>query len=144
MSAAEIRLLESGVAKHKILFGPLSRALDRIADAIRPKRLWILLDEWSSIPIELQPLLADLIRRSLFPVRGITVKIAAIERRSQFRVLTESGDYVGIEIGADASAGLNLDDYMIFDNDRDLAGEFFSSLLYKHALVQLHGVEDRA
>jgi hypothetical protein len=48
------------------------------------KRVWILLDEWSVIPADLQPYLADLLRRSVFPVAAISVKIAAIEKRSSF------------------------------------------------------------
>ena len=94
-----------------MLFGPLGRALRATADALCGARLWILLDEWSSLPAELQPFLADLLRRSLFPVGGITVKIAAIQRRSRFRETRENADYLGIEVGADAAADLDLSAY---------------------------------
>jgi len=42
------------------------------------------------------------------------------------------GDYVGIELGADASADVNLDDFMVFDNDAQRATRFFQELLFKH------------
>ena len=91
-----------------------------------------MLDEWSTIPLDLQPYLADLIRRAVFPVTGITVKIAAIEQRSNFKI-GPHGDYTGIEIGADASADVDLDDYMVFDNQCWTAAlEFFQELLFKH------------
>jgi hypothetical protein len=91
----------------------------------------IILDEWSAIPLDLQPYLADLIRRAIFPIVGITVKIAAIEQRSNFKIGPHV-DYTGIEVGADASADVDLDDYMVFDNNSEKAVEFFQELLYRH------------
>jgi len=129
---SESRLLRMGVERHRVLFGPLSRALRAVTKAMRPSRLWLLLDEWSSLPLDLQPLLADLLRRSVLPVPGITVKIAAIERRSRFFLPTGS-DYLGIEVGSDAASAVSLDDFMIFDHTQNRAQEFFGQLFYNHA-----------
>ncbi|MBV9163410.1 MAG: hypothetical protein JO281_18070 [Pseudonocardiales bacterium] len=126
-----------GTERHHVVFGPLSRALKAIASALNPARLWLLLDEWSSVPFDLQPLLADLLRRSVLPTAGITVKIAAIERRSWFRQPSRNGNYLGIEVGADAASAVSLDDLMIFDNARSQAQEFFGQLFYNHASTQL-------
>jgi hypothetical protein len=62
---------------------------------------------------------------------GATVKIAAIEQRSNFKIGTHS-DYTGIEIGADASADVDLDDYMVFDNNAERAVQFFQELIFRH------------
>ncbi|WP_052396807.1 hypothetical protein [Kutzneria sp. 744] len=129
---AESRLLRTGVERHHVLFGPLGRALRAVTKALRPSRLWLLLDEWSSLPLELQPLLADLLRRSVLPVPGVSVKIAAIERRSRF-FLPSGGDYLGIEVGSDAASAVSLDDFMIFDHTQNRAQEFFGQLFYNHA-----------
>jgi len=107
------------------------RALTDLVKAARPSRLLFVLDEWSAVPLDLQPYLADLIRRALFPVQGITVKIAAIEQRSNFK-LGAASDYTGIEIGADASADVDLDDYMVFDNNAERAVQFFQELVFRH------------
>jgi hypothetical protein len=77
------RTRRSGQERYHVLFGPLGRALRATADALCGARLWILLDEWSSLPAELQPFLADLLRRSLFPVRGITVIVGREEEHAQ-------------------------------------------------------------
>ena len=69
---------------------------------------------------------------SLFPVRGLTVKIGAIEQRTTLQVASERGDYTGIELGADVAADINLDDFMVFENDARRATEFFQELLYRH------------
>ncbi|MFD8499833.1 hypothetical protein [Amycolatopsis sp. NPDC059657] len=129
----ESRLRRSGTEEHHVVFGPLSRALRAITRSLGSSRLWLLLDEWSSIPLDLQPLLADLLRRSVLPTAGITVKIAAIERRSRFRVPSPSGDHIGIEVGADAASAVSLDDIMIFDSSRTRAQEFFAQLFHNHA-----------
>ena len=124
--------IRQGIATHQIIFGDVQQALMRFADLLKPKRIWIVLDEWSDVPLDLQPYLADFIRRCIFPVNGITVKVGAIEHRSKFRIPTNNRGYVGIELGADATADVNLDDFMVFDNDADRAKEFFGDFLFKH------------
>ncbi len=129
---ASVTRSTEGVVRHRVHFGTLRRALEDLSNELLPKRVWILLDEWSEVPLELQPYLADLIRRSLLPSHGVTVKIAAIEQRTNFQIDDSSGGYIGIEVGADATANVNLDDFMVFDNDPDRAKTFFESFLFKH------------
>jgi len=132
-----VTVRQAGVARHYVHFGNVSTVLERLVEALPCQRLWILLDEWSTLPLELQPYLADLLRRSVFPVPGFTVKIGAIEQRSTFRVQREQGDYIGIEVGADASADLDLDDFMVFGNDAEQAKEFFRELLFRHVASEI-------
>ncbi len=122
----------SGHEQLYVNFGATGAAFRGLVSCMQGRHLWVLLDEWSSIPLDLQPYLADLIRRSLFSVQGITVKIAAIEHRSNLMINRGGGDYIGIETGADASADVNLDDFMVFDNDSEKSQEFFQELLAQH------------
>jgi hypothetical protein len=117
---------------HYVHFGATRRTWERMIDTVAPNRIWVFLDEWSSVPIDLQPYLADLVRRSIFPVRNVIVKIAAIEQRSAFSLSQDGGNYIGIEVGADAAADVNLDDFMVFDNDSTRARSFYRSLFFKH------------
>lgn len=130
-SEFETRVAETGTTRYRVHFGSTSKALISVANAVRPSRLIFILDQWSAVPLDLQPYLADLIRRAVFPVPGITVKIAAIEQRSNFNMGTHT-DYTGIEIGADASADVDLDDYMVFDNNAERAVQFFQELIFRH------------
>jgi hypothetical protein len=134
---AQHRLVRTGVERHQVMFGPLSRAVRGIVRALAPARLWLLLDEWSSLPKDLQPFLADLLRRAVLPVGGLTVKIAAIERRSVFAAPTGSGEYVGIEVGSDAASSVDLDEFLVFDNSPARAREFFARLFHNHTAVWL-------
>jgi hypothetical protein len=97
-----------------VIFGAVDTALRKLSELVAPKRIWLLLDEWSTVPLDLQPYLADLVRRAVLPANNVTVKIAAIEHRTKFRLSAGSGAYVGVEVGADAAADINLDDFMVF------------------------------
>lgn len=123
--ATSNRRLARGSERYHIIFGDLSRAVRGVLDVVAPAQIWLLLDEWSSIPLELQPFLADMLRRNMFTARGFVVKIGAIERRSNFAITGASGDYIGIELGADTSASLDIDKYLFFDNERTAVEEFF-------------------
>jgi hypothetical protein len=115
-----------------VRFGSIGQLLRKLVSSISPRKVWFLLDEWSSIPLELQPFLGDFIRRTMFSVQGIVVKIAAIEQRTKFQLPFTDGSYVGIEVGADIAVDINLDDFMVFDNDAEKANIFFKELIFKH------------
>lgn len=133
---SDTRYKVQGDVRHSVHFGSVRHILENLSKAIAPAKIWMLLDEWSSIPFELQPYLADLIRRSIFPVRNITVKIGAIEYRSSFKITEPQGNYIGIELGADISTDLNLDDFLVFDNDPVRAREFYKLLFHRHVVGQ--------
>lgn len=130
--ASQTRRTQRGLERLHVSFGQLSTALRGLVGTLPHRTLWILIDEWSSLPLDLQPFLADLLRRSAFTVAGVTVKIGAIERRSNFVESGERGDYIGIELGADTSASIDIDDYLTFEDDRTEVQEFFGSLLLNH------------
>lgn len=119
-----------GVPRLSLNMGDAFSRLNDVASRNKG-RIVILLDEWSSLPEVLQPYLADFIRRAVLPIQNITVYIAAIEFRSLFR-----SDYdeirVGLELGSDIAADINLDDYFVYDVSPTAAVEFFGELLFRH------------
>jgi hypothetical protein len=131
-STREDTINREGPQTHHIHIGTLGKALSKLTDLLGQCQIWLLLDEWSAIPQDLQPYLADLLKRAVLPINSITVKIAAIEHRSVFQCTIASGNYTGMESGADIQANINLDDFMVFDNDKERAKDFFKELLYRH------------
>lgn len=129
---SEDRVKQIGAPRLHINFGAVQRVLSRVVSNFDGKQLWLILDEWSEVPLDLQPYLADMLARTMFPVREITVKIAAIRQRARFRVPRSDGGYVGFEVGADVSAGIDLDENLVFENSPDAAREFFRNMLWKH------------
>lgn len=122
----------SGHEQVHLNFGSVMVALSGLLSVLGTSRVWLLIDEWSEIPIDLQPYLADLLRRTVLPVNTITVKIAAIEHRSDFTIVRGRGEYIGVELGADMAADLNLDDFLVFENNQNKATNFFKNLIFKH------------
>lgn len=113
-TARQNKVGRSGQLRHTVRFGAIAQTLGSVCTSISPRRLWLLLDEWSAVPMDLQPYLADLLRRCILPVNGVSVKIAAIEQRSRFQLAGKDNEYTGIELGADVTVDLNLDDFMAF------------------------------
>lgn len=129
-SASEWEAKFTGKTRLSVNMGNAYAALNDICSLL-PNRVWFLLDEWSSLPEALQPYLADFIRRAILPIQNSSVCIAAIEYRSRFR-LDQNEDRIGLELGSDIAADINLDDYFIYDVGPDAAVQFFSEMLYKH------------
>lgn len=119
-----------GSVRLNINFGEVNSAVRKMGRGVKD-RIWILIDEWSEIPLDLQPLLAHFIKSSILPVDNFTIVIGAIEQRARFRVTVNEIQF-GMELGSDIFADINLDDYLVFENNPDVASGFFSELLFKH------------
>lgn len=121
-----------GTERIGLNFGDVSRALRDVAQSIGRKRVWLLLDEWSSVPQDIQPLLAEFLVRCVLPLQSFSVKIAAIEQQTRFREHLQDGTSIGIELGADVAANVDLDEFMVFEQNEERARSFFRGLLFKH------------
>jgi hypothetical protein len=60
-----------------------------------------------------------------------TVKIAAIEQQTNFRQQL-NGATIGLELGADVTANVDLDEFMVFEQNEEKARSFFRGLIFKH------------
>lgn len=120
-----------GLENHRVNFSSVFKNLQELINELGV-HTWIIFDEWAEIPQDLQPYLAEMIRRTILPNNNITVKIAAIDQRTNLSVFDTTGNRIGIEIGADIAASQNLDEYMVFDNDEEKAKTFFEELIYHH------------
>jgi hypothetical protein len=131
---------ESGKERVSLNFGDIARSLRDIASGLRARRVWLLLDEWSSVPLDVQPYLGAFIVRCIAPLQEFTVKIAAIEKQTRFRATLDDGQSIGIELGADFAANVDLDEFMVFEQDSERSRDFFRGLLFKHLTA---GAEER-
>lgn len=134
------RIRQSGKVLEKILFQEISSSLEDSLQGCGINRLLILLDEWTAIPIDLQPLLAEFLKRAMFPIAEVTVKIASLEYRSNFTEHVKKNNVIGFEVGSDISAALELDDYFVYDRNPERTIEMFSDLTYRHISAESDGV----
>jgi len=140
--AAEREVVMRGVARHRVHFGSVASAIEKLIPSLPGKRLWLIMDEWSHISMDLQPLLADLIRHCLLPISGVTVKFGAIEARSIFKLDRAEGGYMGIELGADVAGDIDLDEFMVLATAGKNATAFFAQLFQRHIQAAAREGED--
>lgn len=97
-------------------------------------RLLILIDEWSSLPNDIQPFLAEFLKKGLFTVPSVTIKIAAIEYRSYF---FDKNTRKGFELSSDISVMCDLDDYFVYDRNPDELMSLYGDIIYKHICLEI-------
>ncbi|MGL5823770.1 MAG: hypothetical protein ACRCYU_02860 [Nocardioides sp.] len=136
-SSESTRTIRRGVTRVKLNFGSVSQSLRQLVLMLGNRRVWFLLDEWSSVPDKIQPYLGEFLLRCLLPHQFVTVKIAAIEQQTNLRGATPQGAEIGLEIGADVSANLDLDEFMVFEQDAERSRSFFRGLFFKHLTTGL-------
>lgn len=120
----------------KIIFPALQSLFSSLLTKANAE-LIILFDEWSSLPPDIQPYLAEFIKRSLLPNRNIILKIATLEYRSQFFTQTEDNRRIGFEIGSDISATIDLDDCYVYDRNPEFITSIMADILFKHIISEL-------
>ncbi len=121
------------VSEEKIIFHQVFLALGDLLDVTKAS-LYLLFDEWSSLPTDLQPYLAEFLKRSFMPHKNITVKIAAVEYRSNFSERLGS-EITGFELGSDVAAVLRLDDYYVYENNPDDVSHVCLAILFGHLMT---------
>ncbi|WP_141564356.1 hypothetical protein [Mycolicibacterium palauense] len=129
-SAREISYDEA--FRESLVFSEVHQKLNETLAAMQISHLILLIDEWTSLPVEIQPFIAEFLRRAFFTTHRVTVKIASLEYRSRFTMNDERGNIIGFELGADIAANLDLDDFYVYDRNPDKVVNIFHELLYKH------------
>lgn len=115
----------------RISFQSICEAIEdfcRINDTIS---LIIFIDEWSSIPRNVQPYFAECIKRTFFASDMICLKIATLPFQTNFSII-EDGQPIGFERNGDIYLGLDLDEDLVFVKDKERVGRIFSEILYNH------------
>lgn len=137
----------TGAVRHRIHFGAVGDVLKRVVKEHEADRCWIIFDEWSGVPLDLQPYLGQMLRRLFFGLPKVTVRIASIPHRTQWRVMGSApGDYVGLEVGAELFPLLDLDEFVVFParsraEQTERSTSFFKNLLFRHLSQALEGLD---
>jgi hypothetical protein len=119
----------------KVIFPALGSLLADVLQVAKA-RLYILLDEWSSIPMDVQPYLAEFAKRAFFANPNVVIKIASLEYRSNFGERQPWG-ILGFELGSDISTSLDMDEYYVYDRNPELVTDIFGDILFRHLKSEL-------
>lgn len=124
-------LEQQGAIEKYINFNDIVVCLRDIIERMRPSKMWLLIDEYSELPSDLQIPMSDILRHVFAPLKNLYFKIAALEHRSRFYERTVYSQYVGLELGADVNT-CDLDEYMVFSNNKIHTLTFFRDLFFRH------------
>lgn len=122
-------------SEDKVVFPELLTSLRRVLECAET-RLYVLVDEWSSLPLDIQPYLAEFLKRGIVPLVSATLKISALEQRSRFSERGARGQ-IGFELGADIATAPDLDDYFVFDRNPEQITDVYADVLVKHLSSEL-------
>jgi len=142
-SNSERRTKISGSVHNRVHFGAVANLLGTAINEHPARRFWLLFDEWSSLPRDLQPYLAEMLRRIFFSNSKVTARIAAIPHRTEWRISRPNNNgYIGLEVGAEIFPMLDLDEFVVFparsrEEQARRSTDFFSKLLTRHLNRQL-------
>jgi hypothetical protein len=118
-----------------VIFPELQKSLRKVME-LAESRLFVLVDEWSSLPLDIQPYLAEFLKRGLLPLNTATLKVGALEYRCRFSERRDGG-LSGFELGADIATAPDLDDYFVFDRSPDQVTDIYADVLLKHLSSEL-------
>jgi Cdc6-like AAA superfamily ATPase len=125
-------------------FAEITELIRRLLATVGDASLAILIDEWSSLgDAEVQPLLAQLLR--LTARGGICLKLACVPGRTKLFLPGAAGgrrNPVGLELGDDITADVDLDSVVFVDNDIKQLTEFFMALLQRHIGASIPAIRD--
>lgn len=107
----------------------ITNCIETLTNKLELKGIMLLLDEWSEINIGIQPLLAEIIKKT-FSAINVFTKIAAIPNRTNLGYKTEQ-KFFGLEDGGDIFS-YPLDMRYVFEVNKNQTRDFFNDLLYKH------------
>lgn len=130
---------ESRTARYpKVIFPALFAAFEKVLKHMQLEQCVVLIDEWSSIPLDLQPYLAEMLNRVFFANPKVIVKIATIEFRSKFVQFDAEGrKEFGLELGGDIETAIDLDDFYVYDRDPVGTESLYADLLWRHLVFAL-------
>jgi hypothetical protein len=118
---------------HFIDFSSIRGGIECILDILEIDHIVVLIDEWSQIDVEVQPIFSELIRRTLCTSNKISFKFAALNFLTAFTT-TVKGRRVGLQPGVDITELADLNHIFTFDLDRGAVRHFLIFILIKHLL----------
>ncbi len=130
-SSKEAQSFEETI-RQTVVFASVAQRLDEALSALGIQSFYLLLDEWASLPRDVQPYMAEFLKRVVLPSSRMVLKIAALEYRSTFSIPVGNNNVVGFEVGGDIVANLDLDDYYVHARTPDRVEGSFEELLFKH------------
>jgi hypothetical protein len=125
-------------------FSQVSSQLESLLDLLGKASLHILFDEWSEVDKDpqVQPYLAEMLRRTASAVPGMYLKLACIPGRTVLAtpITADVKNPIGLEEGDDIHADIDLDKLVFAGESIDQLVPFFMAMIKKHVGARIDWV----
>jgi hypothetical protein len=123
-------------------FNTIGQKLGQIVKVLEPKAVIILLDEWSAIELDYQPLVAEMVRSTILSAVKVKIKFGCIPFLTRMSAVKAGGQTIGFPIGEEVFVDVDLD--RIFNAHADPAsmGFFLLKVLQKHLGISIRQLLD--
>lgn len=115
-----------------VRFDTIRSLLLKLLDNLHLQKIFILIDEWPTLDPSgmrnIQPIFANLLKRTFMGTGRISIKIATNRFQTQFSSRDERDVVTGLEIDADIFEAVNLDHALLGEPDLK---NFYSTMLFK-------------
>jgi hypothetical protein len=118
-------------------FPEIADALERVLLDLKITRLYLVIDEWSEIPLDVQPYIADFLKHTVLPTTQVTLKIGTLAHGSAFSAVRRLGHRIGLEINGDISRGADLGERYSFLNEPKLLTDVYTEILWQHVMANI-------
>jgi hypothetical protein len=108
------------------------KELENIIQLCGAKGIVLLVDEWSAIDLGVQPLFAEIIKKTLAQSDRIHLKIVALKYFTRTSAVVNAPQRIGFQPGIDISPVADLDSLLCFDTDGQAVKDFLTVIAYKH------------
>jgi hypothetical protein len=134
----KIVLLYEGLSV--IDYEAIRRELEKIITEAGAKAIIILIDEWSSVSLSIQPLLSEMIRKTLGVSDKIFLKFASLKFFTKLSAVVNAPQRMGFQVGVDVHPIQDLDRLLNYDADNNGVQTFLTWVAYRHACEELHAL----
>jgi hypothetical protein len=108
--------------------------IDTIIENSGAKSVTVLIDEWSDLPRDVQPLIAEMIKKTLGTSQFIHLKIAALKFFCWPSAELGDGQRIGMT-RANLSVFADLDALLRYEAQEQAVKDFLTAMLYKHLVA---------
>jgi hypothetical protein len=134
-----IEVISDGLAV--IDYDSVRTLLEAIIESTGAVGIVILVDEWSSIDLDLQPIFAEIINKTLAVSKRIHLKIVALKYFTRFSAVIKPPQRIGLQTGIEIFSGSDLDHLLCFDIDGQAVKDFLTLVAYKHSCAISPGIQ---
>jgi hypothetical protein len=125
------------VLEDTIVFAEIAAAVERALTTLGITNLLFALDEWVSIPPDVQPYVAEFLKRVLLPTSRISLKIASLQYDSNFSISPSGSGKIGFSFGGEISRSIDLDEIYTYEQNTTVVEETFTHLLFRHLMANI-------